>query len=511
MKGLKKWGTLALTGALAISMLAGCSGTGNKDKQPADSKKDSEAADNYDADGNWTKETSNIVMTLITSGIDPVDLQKVQDAVNEISIKKEGVEVEFKPVSVFDAPSTVPMWIGAGEQIDLMACSFTGISPYVDMNMIEPLESLLSEYAPNLEEMNESGIAIYDTTTSDHVYGVRTLATIEGSGGGYMMPKDVLKEVGYDYENWDTITLEDLDKIFEKVKAAYPDSYMGILGKFPAAGYTFACDALGATPESGVLIGTDSTEVINYYASDEYYDYLKYVRSWNEKGYVLKDAATTDVSLSDNTKNGTFIGNFTMGNYGLLDTAMQDLGKECIALMLVQPYMPSISPASNTYWTVPVTADEPEAAVRFLNLMMSNEEVSNLLLWGIEGDNYTISEDGGIKKTENSINWALPGVHGNQRISIGNGATSKEWDDKWNKAVDKNLTKGYGFTYNASAMTNQLTAVKAVVTEYQAALETGSVDLDKIYPEFLGKLEANGINDIIADKQAQFDTWLAEQ
>ena len=74
-----------------------------------------------------------------------------------------------------------------------------------------------------------------------------------------------------------------------------------------------------------------------------------------------------------------------------------------------------------------------------------------------------------------------------------------------------NPTKGYGFVYDSSAMTNQLTAVQAVITEYQAALETGSVDLDTVYPEFIQKLEANGINEIIADKQAQFDAWLAEQ
>ena len=60
-------------------------------------------------------------------------------------------------------------------------------------------------------------------------------------------------------------------------------------------------------------------------------------------------------------------------------------------------------------------------------------------------------------------------------------------------------------------MTNQITAVQAVITEYQAALETGSVDLDTVYPEFIQKLEANGINDIIADNQAQFDAWLAQQ
>ncbi len=523
MKVLKRIGTLVLVGVMVLSTLTGC-GAGKKEKetqtketqaiggeeQVTDSNNQTETISKYDADGNWTGDTTRIVMTLITGGVDPVDLKKVQDAVNEVSIKKEGVEVEFRPVSVFEAPSQVPMWIGAGEQVDLMACSFTGISPYVAMNMIEPLEELLKKYAPDLEEMNASGISIYDTTSKEHVYGVRTLATIEGNAGGFMMPKDILDELGFSYKNWDKITLDDLDGIFAKVKTAYPDSYMGIIGSIPTAKYSMVADTLGATTASGVLIGTDSTTVENYFASDEYYNYLKHVRSWNENGYLLKDAATTNISLSDGAKNGTILGNFTEGNYGLLDGAFQNSGKEYIALLINDPYQPSLSPELNTYWTVPVTSSEPEAAVRFLNLMMSDSEVSNLLMWGIEGEHYTLTEEGTIVVTENSIKWSVPGLHGNQRISLGNGIETKVWDDKWNEMSALNVTKGFGFTYNASAMTNQLTAIQAVITEYQAALETGSVDLDTVYPEFLKKLEDNGINDVIADKQAQFDTWLAE-
>lgn len=518
MKGLKKFGALALAGTMAVSMLAGCSNSEESggDTQTSENVSEtsgnvSETSSNYDADGNWTGEISHIVMTLITAGIDPVDLQKVQDALNEISVKKEGVEVEFKPISVFDAPSQVPMWIGAKEQIDLMACSFTGISPFVDMNMIEPIEDLLAEYAPDLEEMDASGIAIYDTTKEEHTYGVRTLQTVEGRGGGYMLPQRVLEEIGCNYQNWDLITLDDLDEIFAKIKEKYPDSYMPIVGSLPAAGGTTVTDALGATAASGVLVGLDSTEVENYYATDEYYDYLQHARSWYEKGYILKDAATTDISLSDGLKNGTIIGLFTEGNYKLLDETKQKYGEEYIALMFHEPFIPSIAPQSETYWTVPVTAAEPEAAVRFLDLMMSDEEVSNLLLWGIEGEHYTISDNGKMVMTDNFANWGLPGVHGNQRIAIGNGDEAKKWDEKWDEMAEANKTKGFGFTYDASAMTNQLTAIMSVVIEYQAALETGSVDIDTVYPEFLEKLEVNGIEEIIADKQAQFDAWLAQQ
>ena len=39
---------------------------------------------------------------------------------------------------------------------------------------------------------------------------------------------------------------------------------------------------------------------------------------------------------------------------------------------------------------------------------------------------------------------------------------------------------------------------------------TGSLDLESNYSTFLEKLEAAGINDIIAEKQAQLDQWCEE-
>ena len=81
----------------------------------------------------------------------------------------------------------------------------------------------------------------------------------------------------------------------------------------------------------------------------------------------------------------------------------------------------------------------------------------------------------------------------------------------WTKQAEGRKTKGYGFCYDSSNMTNQIIAVEAVISEYTPALETGSADLESTYAEFLKKLEANGINDIIADKQAQFDAWQTQQ
>ena len=94
------------------------------------------------------------------------------------------------------------------------------------------------------------------------------------------------------------------------------------------------------------------------------------------------------------------------------------------------------------------------------------------------------------------------------------------WDASNDKATNEaytqeamaNPTKAVGYAYNTINMATKIANVDAVLTQYLPTLESGSEsDLDSMYEQFLADLENAGINDIIADNQAQFDEWLAQQ
>lgn len=73
-----------------------------------------------------------------------------------------------------------------------------------------------------------------------------------------------------------------------------------------------------------------------------------------------------------------------------------------------------------------------------------------------------------------------------------------------------NPTQGVGFVYNPESQSTRITAIQAVVAQYLPSLESGSVDLDTYYPEFIDALKAAGVDEVIADKQQQFDDGQCE-
>ena len=515
---------LLLTAALLLTLLAACSTSPSTSPTPTPTPTPtpSTPADNTDEpseepdDGLWHGDVSKVIMTYLTVGTVPADVLMVQDAVNEITIPRIGVEVEFKVISIVEARAQYTTWIATKEPMDVMLLAFTNVSPYIDQGMLMPLNDLIEANAPHIYQLGQE-YPIYDAAISGgQNYGISTVKAGYGGGGSYLIKQSALDAAGLSYKNDDKVTLDDLTNIFAAVKAALPDVYpCGLTGKNIPYGFTMIADALGASIDSGVLMGTESTTVVNLFESDEFKSYLSHVRDWYTSGYIVRDAATTDMSHLDYLMAGTTVGYFADGPEYLRTAAELSTQESFVQLQLIDAYRPSISGAGNVYWSLPVTCANPEGAMRFLDLMFKDKELVNTIQWGLEGVHYVVDDaeqnlikfPEGIDATTSGF-YSPYGVYGDTRMCyIWDLSTSPAILEEFSAKAVANPTKGVGFCYDASNMTTQIMAISNVIAEYQAALCTGTADIDTAYPEFIAKLKQNGIDEIIADKQAQFDAW----
>lgn len=160
------------------------------------------------------------------------------------------------------------------------------------------------------------------------------------------------------------------------------------------------------------------------------------------------------------------------------------------------------------------TSQDQERAMMFINLLHTDVYLNNLLNYGIEGEHFVKLSENIIKPTEKtekynpSSNW----MFGNQFLNY---IWESEDPNKWNsfREFDQNAktSPALGFVFDGEAVRAEVVAVVNVDCQYQTALESGSVDVDKVLPEYISKLEAAGIDKIIGEKQAQFDKYLASK
>ena len=150
----------------------------------------------------------------------------------------------------------------------------------------------------------------------------------------------------------------------------------------------------------------------------------------------------------------------------------------------------------------------PEEALRMLEIMNTDAEIFNMLNFGVEGVNYTKDEKGKVALIDESgyfynSAWAI----GNQFNAL---LMSNQEDGIW-EATDKlnreaEITPINGFSFSNANVTTEIANVAAVTKEflkweYQDDYETR-------YDEFYTKMQAAGIDVILAEVQKQLDEWV---
>ncbi len=159
---------------------------------------------------------------------------------------------------------------------------------------------------------------------------------------------------------------------------------------------------------------------------------------------------------------------------------------------------------------VPVTAEEPEAACRLLNVLYTDEYAMNLLVRGVEGTDYTV-EDGMVKYPDDSKYWRLMDWSIGNNLLLkplyGNGADYYEKVTQLNKEAKKSVY--LGFVFDSSDYDLVTSQISSVYNTYYPDLFCGNYT-PEMFEEYKAKLKAAGIDDYVNAYQTQLSAWMAE-
>lgn len=531
----KKLVALLLATTMVLSLVA-CGGSNGNDNAPAgteESEGSSESTESSDTSNASAEDTDNgdiyeVVMQYPTLGTTPADIQMVEDAINERTESEIGVHVTLYPGSAFDLNNTSNLMISSGEKLDLLMSMFEGgIASYVNKGQLIELDDLIAEYGQDIIAAED--IAMSGGYFGGKLYGVPTEEKM-GRVRGFLCRKDLLDKHEIAYDENHIYTYDEISEIFATVKAGEGEGFYCIAGNSgdePASYYFDQYDFLGSSLASGSLpnYGVGSTDIVNYYATDYYAKSCGYTRGWYEKGYYSPDCNTITDSTIAQMQSGNYFGWFANTEPDMIASANSGLSAyvdtEVVALYTSEPAALTQN-YQITIWGIPITCDNPEKTMQWLNMMYADKDIINLLKWGIEGTHYEFEE---------GSDCVVRFPDGVDAATVGYTAMLNVWGDKskdyvmapldetyyqqlkdFNDSVTADYTSAaLGYCFNSDPVKTQFAAVSDVISQYQSILGMGVVDPEKTIPEFLSALEAAGINDVIEENQSQLDAWLEMQ
>lgn len=448
---------------------------------------------------------------------EPDALASVEKAINAITVPKINATVKLHPFSLAEYTQQITLLLQSGEGLDVYH-SLGDLPQRVSRNEFLDITSMIDQYAP--EAKAEVGDAFLKTTTlNGKLYGIPAYKGV-ALAPNLVYRADIMEEIGVNPASIKSVY--DLTEVYAKVKAKYPDMiplvpvHPGDLGLVTTL---YGIDFLGDDylRPVAVLVG-DDTRVVNFYETQIFRDLVNLAREWYQKGYVLKDAATTTSNVLEYMSGGkafSYIAAYA-GTQAYTQISAQT-GQPIRMVRLGKPYL-STSSINALTWGVATTSKHPEAALKFINLLFTDKDVINLVIYGIEGRDYVKVDADHVKYPEGQDGSTVPytaqlscGIVGNQFIQYQmEGTDMADLQLMLEENRNSAMSPAMGFTFDSTSVVNEYAAVVNVIGQYVPGLLTGSMDPAEI-PNFLAQLKAAGIDKIVAAKQQQLDQWLSSQ
>lgn len=536
MKRLKKYMGILLASALTLS-LAACgqqaveqAENGQTEQQGQVESGQAEQATEA-KEGSKNLKTVTIAMSGMQSSPTEEGIKQVEDAVNDYLVNELGKDYQVD-IYIWDVGSyfsNANMALSAGEDLGVVF-TMANTSSLAASGQLAPLNDYLDDELKETYEL--MGERWFDTCSfNGNIYGVPAYRDIVMDT--YLVCRtDILEELNYDLDS--VHSLVDFEELLLLVKEKYPDMYgyvpydqgklQLLLGKTGTmtGNVDFLGDSYYGETSTGALIG-DSTTVENFYASDVFKDYCSLVYRWAQEGLVPPETSVSPDTCAEMLPAGTgfstlvYTGNspetvkeqFNSGAYGDYDYSVVKIDSMVIG-----------SSSVGSACGIGAGCSCPESAADLMNEIWTNEYFYNLLCYGIEGVDYVMDENGyaaypeGVDATNVPYRVAQWGwiIGDLSKLYPSEGLISAE-DKKLVTEKMKNVeyAPAFGFSFDASAVTTEVSAVQNVITQYYYGLTNGELDPEEYIPVFVSELEDAGINDIIAAKQEQLDKYFADK
>ncbi|MBS5522539.1 MAG: ABC transporter substrate-binding protein [Clostridiales bacterium] len=527
---MKKTVALVLTSAMVMGLIAGCQSSENNESQGAKDNGTSSSPAASEADSSGTDEASNedmaeIILSMFAMGEIPKDVQLVEDGINKITEPEINVHVTLDVLESGNYAQQVSLRMSGQEKMDIMLTNPSGAVSFANMfaaNQLTPLGDLMEEYGQDI--LATLGELANSMKVGGDIYGLPRNASMVSSD--YIcMRTDILEELGLLEKAQNMTSFTEFEEILAAVKENYDLapivassggtvlSVAGVAMKDKFEDCT-SVDVLNDTMKI-LSVEPGTTTVKNFFATDDYAEMAERVRGWYEKGYVYKDSTTTtDNAESIVKQNGAFswISTSEIG----VEAAKRDATGYDITCVKIDTHIIGTSNCTKFAWVVPITSDEPEAAMKVLNLMYKDGRISTLLAWGVEGTHYVLDDEGVAHYPEgvtaencgyHTVDFLVP----NQlEVPVWEGAEPDLREQAKAEMETAPISQFLGFTMDSTQVSNEVSALLNCLDEYMPMIESG-VGSEADLAQFLEKLNSSGVDKYVSEAQKQLDEWLQQQ
>lgn len=493
---MKKLLSLTLALIMSATLLAGCT-TKTPSSTPSSTATGSSTA---------APKGDPVEITWMVRNEEPKNYEAVMAKLNEKLLADLNMTLNMRFIAPGDYQQKMELAYAGDDSWDLCFTAAWGGLNYVGAagkNAYLPLDDLLAANAPNL--MKELPSQFWDgIKVNGKTYAMINYQVMYDQGG-QQLRKDIVDEMKIDVNS--IKTYEDLTKVLTDVQAKYPDSYAtrgGGPNNLQANFHDKHITLLMGAPF--LSYDPDTKKISNSLYFEKNMPAFNAFRTWHTTNLQPADAATLK---DENTllKQGMLFNRYQRLKPGAETQVKNNTGLEWYVIPTGEAFIDTAG-VQSTLTAVNTNSKNPEKAIQLYDYFWGNPEAFNMLVYGIEGTDYTL-ENGKYKRIDGG--YAAPAwMLGNQFNAYVNVADDDNIWDETKKGNDAAVIDPlFGFVPDRKPVETELATCEAVMAEYKDILSYGLKDPEPTINELMAKLESAGLEKVTTEMQTQLDAWLA--
>lgn len=469
-------------------------------------------------------------ITMYFTGNECQDWDRIDQLINEKLAEKVNTTINFVHISFADFMTSYSLYLNDPD-IDLLYCQPTNnFAVNAAANAFMPIsEEFLKTYMPLTWE-KEMPSLWREATVNGTIYGIPA-NKVDGSANGVITSRKLMDKYGYTES--DITNLEELSEYLKVVSAGEKEN--GIYGincqnAWPSdwvlmtrMGHSFLINdatSLWLGWDYAKNETFDPADLYSVYDSDLFMDMALLMADWYKNGVYSPDVISNETTIENNTKEGYTVINFCDPNAAMTYAEYYNKrGDEMVFIdCLTDEDSRYLANSRGHFIVFPNGSKNMERAAIVADLLKFDEELHGLIMGGVLGEHYTLSEDGKYRyTTDKSVNYAYENrcfffVDSNDPVQ-----PLSEYLQPFANRIKENLVGAdvfpiARFNYDSSKYIAEIAAMDSVYNEYRFALCFGLYGDETAakVEELRAILHAAGLDAVIEDYRNQVREYLAK-
>ena len=335
-------------------------------------------------------ELEHVTLKIIFPGDKKAATDEVWAAISEKFADELNADIEVQCIPLDDYAQKLLVMSGAGESWDLnFDSNWTGYYNMIAQEAYLDISELLPEYAPNLYAAYEESGALAAATDNQGRITALPWTMSMNNRPFFQWRGDLAEAAGLDVKPEDITTTEDVLELCRKLKEAYPDRYVlecSDIGAFMTKYDLYEID-------NGLVIDLNdpTCQVMFVEDTDAFREMAEMAKTMQDEGIIWGDVLTDKRDHNDLINEGMLMTKWGTHEFANTNRAwVEDGAYWDYNELYVDHKYPNRTPLANAM-CIPETSENPERALMFMDLLETNQELYDMVHYGILGETYELN------------------------------------------------------------------------------------------------------------------------